>query len=56
MTANEFMHKIKYEIMLSTLDIPITIDGKEIIDIEYITSEPKGDGSYGSIVINLKSE
>lgn len=54
MTVNEFIHKIKYENMLNTLDIPITINGKNITDIEYITSELKNDGSYGSIVINLK--
>lgn len=56
MTANEIIHKIKYENMLSTLDIPITVDGKEISDIEYITTDPRGDGSYGSITINLKSK
>ena len=56
MTVNEIIHKIKYENMLNTLDISITINGKDIIDIEHITSEPRGDGSYGSIVINLKSE
>jgi hypothetical protein len=56
MTANEIIHKIKYENMLSTLDIPMTIDGKDIIDIEFVTADPRGDGSYGSIIINLKSK
>lgn len=56
MTANELIREIKYENMLSTLDIPITVDGKEISDIEYITSDPHVDGSYGSIIINLKSK
>lgn len=56
MTANEIIRKIKYENMLSSLDIPITVDGKEISDIEYITADPRGDGSYGSIIINLKSK
>ena len=55
MTANELIHFIKYENMLSTLDISITVDGKEIEEIEYITTDPRGDGSYGSITINLKS-
>ena len=55
MTANEIIHKIKYENMLSSLDIPVTIDGKDIVDIEFITTDPHGDGSYGSITINLKS-
>lgn len=56
MTANEIIHKIKYENMLSTLDIPVTIDGKDIIDIEFVTADSHGDGSYGSITINLKSK
>lgn len=56
MTANEIIHKIKYENMLSTLDIPVTVDGKDIIDIEFVTADPHGDGSYGSITINLKSK
>ena len=56
MTANELIHKIKYEILLSSLDIPVTVDGKEISEIEYITTDPRGDGSYGSITINLKSK
>lgn len=56
MTVNDLIRKLRWETMLTTLDIPITINGKEIIDIEYINKEPKGDGSYGSIVINLKSE
>lgn len=56
MTANELIRKIKYENMLSSLDIPITVDGKEIVDIEYVTTDPRGDGSYGSIIINLKSK
>ena len=56
MTANELIRKIKYENMLSTLDIPITVDGKEIGDIEFVTADPRGDGSYGSITINLKSK
>ena len=56
MTANELIHKIKYENMLSSLDITVTVDGKEIEDIEYVTTDPRGDGSYGSITINLKSK
>lgn len=56
MTANEIIHKIKYENMLSSLDIPVTVDGKDIIDIEFVTADPHGDGSYGSITINLKSK
>lgn len=56
MTANELIHFIKYENMLSSLDITVTVDGKEIEDIEYVTTDPRGDGSYGSITINLKSK
>lgn len=56
MTANELIHFIKYENMLSSLDITVTVDGKEIGDIEYVTTDPRGDGSYGSITINLKSK
>ena len=56
MTANELIHFIKYENMLSSLDITVTVDGKQISEIEYITTDPRGDGSYGSITINLKSK
>ena len=56
MTANELIRKIKYEYLIASLDIPVTIDGKDIVDIEFITTDPHGDGSYGSITINLKSK
>lgn len=56
MTANELIRIIKYENMLSSLDITVTVDGKEISEIEYVTTDPRGDGSYGSITINLKSK
>lgn len=50
MTVNEFIHKVKYEIMLSSLDIPLTYNGKSIKEVEIL--EDKDFGYY----FNIKTE
>lgn len=42
MTVNEFIHKVKYEIMLSSLDIPLMVDGNSIKDVEILKDEDFG--------------
>ena len=54
MTVNEFIRKVKYEIMLSSLDIPLTVNGKEVTDIEFVFGEHNEDDSYKDISIDLK--
>lgn len=56
MTVNQFMHRVKYDVILSSLDIPLTVNGKEVIDIEFIFGEHNEDGSYKDISIDLKTE
>lgn len=56
MTVNEFIRKVKYEIMLSSLDIPLTVNGKEVIDIEFVFGKHNDDGSYKDMSINIKTE
>ena len=48
MTANELIRKMKWEIMLSSMDIPIKVNGKEVVDVEVV----EGDEWY----YNLKLE
>ena len=50
MTVNEFIHKVKYEIMLSSLDIPLLCNGKSIKEVEIL--EDKDFGYY----FNIKTE
>ena len=50
MTVNEFISKVKYEIMLSSLDIPLMVDGHSIKDVEIL--EDKDFGYY----FNIKTE
>lgn len=50
MTVNQFIHRIKYDIMLSSLDIPLTCDGKLIKEVEIL--EDKDFGYY----FNIKTE
>ena len=39
MTVNEFIRKVKYDIMLSSLDIPLTCNGKSIKEVEILEDE-----------------
>ena len=50
MTVNDFIHKVKYEIMLSSLDIPLFCNGKSIKEVEIL--EDKDFGYY----FNIKTE
>ena len=50
MTANELIHKIKYEIMLSSLDISLTCNGKSIKEVEILEDEDFG------YYFNIKTE
>lgn len=56
MTVNQFMHRVKYDVILSSLDIPLTINGKEVTDIEFVFREHNNDGSYKDVSIDLKTE
>ena len=42
MTVNEFIRKVKYEIMLSSLDIPLLCNGKSIKEVEILEDEDFG--------------
>lgn len=42
MTVNEFIRKVKYDIMLSSLDIPLMVDGKSIKEVEILKDEDSG--------------
>ena len=42
MTVNEFIRKVKYDIMLSSLDIPLMVDGNSIKDVEILEDEHFG--------------
>lgn len=42
MTVNEFIRKVKYDIMLSSLDLPLMCDGKSIKDVEILEDEDFG--------------
>lgn len=50
MTVNEFIHKVKYEIMLSSLDIPLLCNGKSIKEVEILEDEDFG------YYFNIKTE
>ena len=50
MTVNEFIHKVKYEIMLSSLDISLTCNGKSIKEVEILEDEDFG------YYFNIKTE
>ena len=50
MTVNEFIRKVKYDIMLSSLDIPLMVDGKSIKDVEILEDE------YFGYYFNIKIE
>ena len=56
MTVNQFMRRVKYDIILSSLDIPLTVNGKEITDIEFVFGEHNKDSSYKDISIDIKTE
>lgn len=56
MTVNQFMRRVRYDVILSSLDIPLTVNGKEVIDVEFIFGEHNEDGSYKNISINIKTE
>ena len=42
MTVNEFIRKVKYEIMLSSLDIPLMVDGKSIKEVALLRDKKLG--------------
>lgn len=50
MTANELIRKMKWEIMLSSMDIPIKVNEKEVVDVEVV----EGDEWYYNL--KLKEE
>ena len=50
MTVNEFIRKVKYEIMLSSLDIPLLCNGKSIEEVEILKDEDFG------YYFNIKTE
>ena len=50
MTVNQFIHKVKYEIMLSSLDIPLLCNGKSIKEVELLKDEDFG------YYFNIKTE
>ena len=56
MLVNEFIHKVRYDVLLSSLDIPLTVNGKEVTDIEFVFGEHNEDGSYKNISIDIKTE
>ena len=56
MTVNQFIHRVKYDVLLSSLDIPLTVNGKEVVDMEFVFGETDGKGSYKDIFIKLKTE
>ena len=51
MTANEIIHYMRYGVLMNTLDIPIKVNGKEIIDIKLV-----GSNKDGNFYFNLKTE
>ena len=56
MTVNQFMRRVKYDVILSSLDIPLTVNGKEVTDIEFVFGEHNKDGSYKNMSIDIKTE
>jgi hypothetical protein len=42
MTVNEFIRKVKYEVMLSSLDIPLMVDGKSIKAVALLRDKKLG--------------
>ena len=50
MTVNEFIRKVKYEIMLSSLDMPLLCNGKSIKEVEILEDEDFG------YYFNIKTE
>ena len=42
MTVNQFMRRVKYDIILSSLDIPLTCNGKSIKEVEILEDENFG--------------
>ena len=49
------MRRVKYDVILSSLDILLTVNGKEITDIEFVFGEHNEDGSYKDMSINIKT-
>ena len=50
------MRRVKYDVILSSLDMPLTVNGKEITDVEFVFGEHNEDGSYKNMSINIKTE
>ena len=50
MTVNEFIRKVKYDIMLSSLDIPLMVDGKSIKEVEILKDK------YSGYYFNIKTK
>ena len=50
------MRRVKYDVILSSLDIPLTVNGIEVIDIEFVFGEHNEDGSYKDMSINIKTK
>ena len=50
MTVNEFIRKVKYDIMLSSLDIPLMVDGKSIKEVELLRDK------YFGYYFNIKTK
>ena len=50
MTVNEFIRKVKYEIMLSSLGLPLLCNGKSIKEVEILEDEDFG------YYFNIKTE
>ena len=50
------MRRVKYDVILSSLDIPLTVNGKEVTDIEFVFGERNKDGSYKDMSIDIKTE
>lgn len=56
MTINEFIHKVRYDFLASSLDIPLTVNGEEVTDLKFIFKEPLGGGQYKHLSIDLKTK
>lgn len=42
MKVNEFIRKVKYEVMTSSLDIPLMVDGKPIKEVALLRDKKLG--------------
>ena len=51
MTANKIIHYMKLGALMNPLDIPVKVNGKEVIDIELV-----GNNKDGNFYFNLKTE